>query len=82
MQTHYPERTDGLRVPSTVHPASRIPAAFRALECRGNKYPDEWHCLTFIPGRGFIEPRTNRMAEPVLGHIFEWCYVYPDKKDW
>lgn len=36
---HYPERSDGARIPSTVHPASHKPAAYRALECRGEKFP-------------------------------------------
>lgn len=83
MQTQrYTERSDGIKMLSTIHPSSRKPAAYRALECRGERFPDEWHCLTYMPDRGFIEPRTNRDAAPVLGHIIEWCYTYPDKKDW
>lgn len=82
MQTHLPERADGVKLISTVHPASRTPAAYRALECRCEKYPDEWMCLTFVPDRGYIEPRTNRAAAPVVGSVIEWCYVYPEKRDW
>lgn len=82
MAEHFPERPDGQRVASTVYMAQRRPAAYRSIECRCEGFPSEWHKLTFVPDRGYIEPRTNLKAEPVLGPVLEWCYTYPERRDW
>ena len=52
----------------------RNPRQYQPLEVRGQKYPDEWLLLTYSKDRGFFEPVTNMLAEPVIGQVLEWRY--------
>lgn len=53
----------------------RKPAEYRSLECICEKTgPDDPMILTYSRDRGFFEPRTNRLAEPVVGKVLSWRY--------
>lgn len=54
---------------------TRKPAEYRSLECECELTgPDDLVILTYSHERGFFEPITNRLAEPVVGKVLRWRY--------
>ena len=52
----------------------KLPPKYRPIEARGAKYPAEWHTLVLTP-KGWLEPITGSLAEPIIGEIIEWKVV-------
>lgn len=54
----------------------RKPAQYRSLLCICEKTgPDDTPMmLTYSKDRGFFEPVTNQLAEPVVGKVLSWKY--------
>lgn len=58
----------------------RKPAEYRSLECICEKTgPSDPMILTYSRERGFFEPITNRLAEPVVGKVLSWRYRTDDE---
>ncbi len=55
----------------------KMPSEYVTLECICEKTgPKNPMILTYSKERGFFEPITNRDAEPIVGKVLSWKYVY------
>ena len=57
---------------------SRLPRAYESVICKAED-GQEYHGMCWSRARGeFIEPISNRAAEPVIGKIVGWRYPEPE----